>query len=226
MTDKPMLIIHTPSAKELYFQKQYATQQAMNKINKEFAQIQKPSDGAYFDMDKMVCILRVIFAGGITKKAYKSVREEYKVDKTFTQKASKRHSSKAFKQALDFYKSTPMANLLLKNHMFTKGYQKLYYEEVVSTGLARLARNIEILSERENLQKTVRNLLARNEILDKKVQELEAKLSTSKSDWFKDIALPMKLNGSSIADIAIATGQKKDTISKRLRREVTDNVQL
>ncbi len=223
---KQLLIQHEPSPKELYVKKQKAIEEAIRKIDIEYSKDSKPTDGMYFDEDKMFCMIQTILTGGSTKNAYKRVQEDFNVSKGFTSKASKRHSVRAFEQALKQLKNTATAQLLTTYKMFGQGYKKLYYQEVVSTGLTRLARNVHLVTQLEELLCTKKALIKENKDLSQKVYELESKMSIEGVNWFEDIAVPMRLEGATIAEIAKRSGQKPNTVSKRFRREQKDTVPL
>lgn len=214
-----MLMTESPTSKAMYSRMQAELQDNERKIKSEYAEYLRPSDKMFFNFDHIQKMLSVVFDNKPTKQAYQVVQEEFKLDREYINKARKRHASVYFEQAIVSFTHHPMAELLRKYNMFKKGYLKLYHQEVVSTGLARLANNIKIVTDLEKSIKVAQDYKFERDALQLKLNKLEAEISVGSSNWFEAIALPMHNNGDSIKDIVIKTGQKSDTIRSRLRRE-------
>lgn len=173
----------------------------------------KPNGTYYFSLDQMYSLIHTVLNGYTTKEAYRKVREEYSLSQCQVEKAYKSKSI-FFKDALESQVAHPKLVLLEKHKLLSKWWIKAYHEESVSTGLARISRNIQVALKLEEVE----HLKKQNKDLTQTIKSLEAKLKIKSKDWFHDIALPMSNEGYSIADIRDKTGQSQSTIRQRLHR--------
>ncbi len=193
--------------------------EATAKIKAEYKPLlndnREPNKAYYFNQDQMRCLIDTVLNEYTTKEAYSKVREEYSLSQSQVEKAYKRKSI-FFKDILESKFSHPTLVLLKKHKLLSKWWIKAYHEESVSTGLARISRNIQVALKLEEVE----HLKKQNKDLTQTIKSLEAKLKIKikSKDWFHDIALPMSNEGYSIADIRDKTGQSQSTIRQRLHR--------
>lgn len=212
-----MIIEEELTANILFARREKEKKEALELIDKEykplFKELGSKQVNCYFSFDQLHLILSKILNGSSNREAYKAVKNEYGLSQEDIQKAYK-NKSFAFESVLKLFAKDPTIKLLDKYKFFTKWHQKTYYDVHVSTGLSRLSRNIAIAHQLEKLAL----LEKENNALIKSNRSLKKKLQITNYDWFEDIALPMSKSGGSISDIEKATGQKKDTIRKRIIR--------
>lgn len=205
------------SNKAIYIRRKQEIAEATAKINAEYKLLlnenREPNKAYYFNQDQMRCLIDTVLNEYTTKEAYRKVREEYFLSQSQVEKAYKRKSI-FFKDILESKFSHPTLVLLKKHKLLSKWWIKAYHEESVSTGLARISRNIQVALQLE----AVEHLKKQNKDLTQTIKSLEAKLKIKSKDWFHDIALPMSKEGYSIADIRDKTGQSQSTIRQRLHR--------
>jgi flagellar motility protein MotE (MotC chaperone) len=205
------------SNKTIYVRMEQEIAEATAKIKAEYKPLlnetREPNKAYYFNQDQMGCLIDSVLNEYTTKKAYRKVREKYSLSQSQVEKAYKRKSI-FFKDILESKLSHPALVLLKKHNLLSKWWIKAYYEESVSTGLARISRNIQVALRLE----AVEHLKKQNNDLTQTIKSLEAKLKIKSKDWFHDIALPMSKEGYSIADIRDKTGQSQSTIRQRLHR--------
>ncbi len=205
------------SNKSLYARKEQDIAKAIAIIEAEYKPLfnenKEPDDTSYFTYDEMYSLINTVLNKYTTKEAYRKVREEYSLSQHHVEKAYKRKSI-FFKDILESQLAHPTLVLLKKHKLLSKWWIKAYHEESVSTGLARISRNIQIALKLEEVD----HLKKQNKDLAGRIRSLEAKQKIKSEDWFHDIALPMSKEGYSVADISKKTGEKENTIRKRLDR--------
>ena len=213
-----MLITEDLSHKAMYARKENAKKEALRKVELEFSDSSKVSDGFLFDSSHMAVLVRSILDCKGVKQAYIDLKEQFALPDVYVKKAKSRHAYKSFEAALLMHNAHSIVPTLNKYKLYNKGYLKCYYNEQVTTGLIRLANNVEIVSELNKLQNANDTLLKEKSSLQFRLSKLETGSHEIHKNWFYDIAIPMKKRGKSIKEISEMTGRSVSTINQRFRR--------